>query len=92
MVPAKVEHPFRVLKRQFGYIKTRYWGLAKNRASCSACSPAQSVSGPKATDGVTGGARQKPTHSGDLRGKTAKYSEKPTVQAQNQVETAKLGR
>lgn len=27
---AKVEHPFRVLKRQFGYTKVRYRGLAKN--------------------------------------------------------------
>jgi IS5 family transposase len=27
---AKVEHPFRVIKRQFGYIKVRYRGLAKN--------------------------------------------------------------
>ncbi len=26
---AKVEHPFRVLKRQFGYTKVRYRGLAK---------------------------------------------------------------
>jgi transposase, IS5 family len=32
MVRAKVEHPFRVVKRQFGYMKTRYRGLAKNRA------------------------------------------------------------
>jgi IS5 family transposase len=32
MVRARVEHPFRVLKRQFGYMKTRYRGLAKNRA------------------------------------------------------------
>jgi IS5 family transposase len=31
-VRAKVEHPFRVLKRQFGYTKTRYRGLAKNAA------------------------------------------------------------
>jgi IS5 family transposase len=31
-VRAKVEHPFRVLKRQFGHVKTRYRGLAKNRA------------------------------------------------------------
>lgn len=31
-VRARVEHPFRVLKRQFGYVKTRYRGLAKNRA------------------------------------------------------------
>jgi transposase, IS5 family len=29
---ARVEHPFRMLKRQFGYLKTRYRGLAKNRA------------------------------------------------------------
>ena len=29
---AKVEHPFRVIKRQFGHVKTRYRGLAKNRA------------------------------------------------------------
>jgi IS5 family transposase len=31
-VRARVEHPFRVIKRQFGYLKTRYRGLAKNRA------------------------------------------------------------
>ena len=29
---AKVEHPFRVIKRQFGYAKVRYHGLAKNTA------------------------------------------------------------
>ena len=32
MVRAKVEHPFRVIKRQFGHVKTRNRGLAKNRA------------------------------------------------------------
>lgn len=31
-VRAKVEHPFRVLKRQFGYVKVRYRGVAKNTA------------------------------------------------------------
>ena len=31
-VRAKVEHPFRVIKRQFGYIKVRYRGLKKNTA------------------------------------------------------------
>jgi len=31
-VRAKVEHPFRVLKRQFGYTKVRYRGLKKNTA------------------------------------------------------------
>ena len=32
MVRARVEHPFRVIKRQFGHVKTRYRGLAKNHA------------------------------------------------------------
>lgn len=31
-VRAKIEHPFRVIKRQFGYVKTRFRGLAKNTA------------------------------------------------------------
>jgi IS5 family transposase len=31
-IHAKVEHPFRVLKQQFGYVKTRYRGLAKKTA------------------------------------------------------------
>ena len=30
-VRAKVEHPFRVIKQQFGFKKTRLRGLAKNR-------------------------------------------------------------
>jgi IS5 family transposase len=29
---AKVEHPFRVITRQFWYTKTRYRGLTKNAA------------------------------------------------------------
>lgn len=29
---AKVEYPFRVIKRQFGYVNVRYRGLAKNTA------------------------------------------------------------
>ena len=32
MVRAKVEHPFHVIKRQFGHVKTRYCGLAKSHA------------------------------------------------------------
>ena len=31
-VRAKVEHPFRVVKCQFGFTKVRYKGLAKNTA------------------------------------------------------------
>jgi IS5 family transposase len=29
-VRAKVEHPFLIVKRDFGFTKTRYRGLAKN--------------------------------------------------------------
>ena len=29
-IRAKVEHPFRIIKRQLGYTKERYRGLAKN--------------------------------------------------------------
>ena len=31
-IRAKVEHPFRVIKRQFGHVKVRYRGLIKNTA------------------------------------------------------------
>lgn len=31
-IRARVEHPFRVIKRQFGYVKVRFKGLAKNTA------------------------------------------------------------
>ncbi len=32
-IRTKVEHPFRVIKRQFGYVKVKYRGLAKNTAN-----------------------------------------------------------
>jgi IS5 family transposase len=31
-IRAKVEHPFRVVERQFGHVKVRYRGLKKNTA------------------------------------------------------------
>ena len=31
-IRARVEHPFRVIKRQFGFVKVRFKGLAKNTA------------------------------------------------------------
>ena len=31
-IRAKVEHPFRVIKRQFGHVRVRYRGLKKNTA------------------------------------------------------------
>src|SRR4030095_3531847 len=31
-IRARVEHPFRVIKRQFGLMKVRFRGLAKNTA------------------------------------------------------------
>jgi IS5 family transposase len=36
-VRAKVEHPFRILKRIFGFDKVRYRGLAKNHHRLCAC-------------------------------------------------------
>ena len=45
---AKVQHPFRVIKRQFGYLKVRYRGLKKIHSSwwcylrcqtCGWCAP-----------------------------------------------------
>ena len=36
-VRAKVEHPFRILKRVFGFEKVRYRGLAKNHNRLCAC-------------------------------------------------------
>jgi IS5 family transposase len=32
-IRAKVEHPFRVIKRQFGFVKVKYRGMAKNTAN-----------------------------------------------------------
>ncbi len=32
-IRAKVEHPLRVIKQQFGYVKVKYRGLAKNTAN-----------------------------------------------------------
>jgi IS5 family transposase len=37
-IRANVEHPFRVIKRQFGHTKVRYRGLKKNTVSSSPCS------------------------------------------------------
>jgi len=37
-VRAKVEHPFRVVKRQFGYVKVRFRGLQRTRRNWSRCS------------------------------------------------------
>ena len=36
-VRAKVEHPFRILKRIFGFDKVRYRGLKKNHTRLCAC-------------------------------------------------------
>jgi IS5 family transposase len=37
-VRAKVEHPFRVIKRQFGHVKVRYRGWRRTRPSSRPCS------------------------------------------------------
>lgn len=37
-IRAKVEHSFRVIKRQFGHVKLRYRGLMKNAQQLRRCS------------------------------------------------------
>ena len=50
MVRAKVEHPFRVIKRQFGHLKTGYCGLAKNRPALHPVRARQPVPGTPPAD------------------------------------------
>ena len=42
-VRAKVEHPFRVIKRQFGYLKVRYRGFGKNTAQLITLFPLSNI-------------------------------------------------
>ena len=44
-VRVKVEHPFRVIKRQLGYVKVRRRGLKKNTAQLFALSNLSMVRG-----------------------------------------------
>ena len=53
-IRAKVEHPFRVIKRQFGYVKVRYRGLKKHAAAQNAVCAVQPVDGPAPVDESTG--------------------------------------
>jgi hypothetical protein len=53
-IRAKVEHPFRVIKRQFGYVKVRYRGLKKNTAQLvTLFALVEFVDGAGQTDGST---------------------------------------
>jgi transposase, IS5 family len=38
-VRAKVEHPFLIVKRDFGFTKTRYRGWPRTATTCTCCSP-----------------------------------------------------
>ncbi len=45
-IRARVEHPFRIIKRQFGFVKARYKGLLKNDNQLAMLfTPGQPVSG-----------------------------------------------
>jgi len=52
---ARGEHPFRVVKHLWGFVKTRYRGLAKNLAERRRCLPGQPLPGPRRADAA--GAR-----------------------------------
>jgi IS5 family transposase len=47
---AKVEHPFRLIKRQFGYVKVRYQGLKKNTAQPITGCAVHAANGPQRAD------------------------------------------
>lgn len=53
-VRARVEHPFRVVKRQFGYAKTRYRGREKPRPDLHAVRTRQPVPRPPEASGMRG--------------------------------------
>lgn len=51
-VRARFEHPYRVIKRQFGYLKTHYRGLSKNRAQLFTLFALGNLFFPTKADGV----------------------------------------
>ena len=56
-VRAKVEHPFRYVKRRFGYAKVRYQGLAKERATAGIATGAGQLDDGRAPSGGMRGAQ-----------------------------------
>jgi hypothetical protein len=68
-IRAKVEHPFRVIKRQFGFTKVRYRGLEEERgAGADAVRAEQSVDGAAQTDGERGMSAPEMAWPGDFAG------------------------
>jgi hypothetical protein len=65
----KVEHPFRVIKRQFGYKKVRFRGLSKNIAQQTTLFAfVESVDGAKTVDGYGRAASvMRTNHPGTVR-------------------------
>ncbi len=53
-IRAKVEHPFRVIKCQFGLVKVRFKGLTKNTVHVTPCLRCQSVDGAQEANGDDG--------------------------------------
>jgi hypothetical protein len=48
-IRARVEHPFRIIKRQFGFVKARYKGLLKTITNWRCYSPWPTCCGPNDT-------------------------------------------
>lgn len=68
-VQAKVRHPFRVIKQQFGYAKVRYRGAGeKHGAADDAVRTGQSVDSPQARHGAAGIGTPAEEKSGQWRG------------------------
>ena len=59
-VRAKVEHPFRILKRIFGFEKVRYGGIKKNHHRLCQLCPGEPVPAPQKTGSGEGVVSLKP--------------------------------
>ena len=81
-IRARVEHLFRVIKRQFGFAKVRYRGLKKNTLQIKTLfASVQLVDGPSHTDGGAG-------MSAFINGKGAQKPEKtPMNRAASQLDS-----
>ena len=56
-IRARVEHPFRIIKRQFGFVKARYRGLLKNDNQLAMLFTLANLFGVASENGIYGHSR-----------------------------------
>lgn len=77
-VRSKVEHPFRVVKRQFGYQEVRFKGLLKDRPDTHAVRAIESVDGATNVAGFCRGGAPVRRKIEVIRGKSARRRRRST--------------